>query len=293
MPKPRHQCPSKICPTSALAPSASMSTQGGTGSQNKIGMEDEEKGSSTVPAVYDINADIEEEYRLFLENARVYENEDFVVEYGGKVIRYGGEAVDDDGCTEVPVKKEKKMVVVISSDESSDDCEMGVTDHSLLECEMPQKKAKIVEDEKKRSILPPDGEEAPIEHAEKKSSGVIWPAHINEREESEFKQRLIGALSKPFCHQEYDKLYRMATNRNRLMKERQMRGRVKYYYPDDGTEKSYFDSYPDLAKEVEETSYPKRLALLRGLFFWLENVGQDHQFRPWRDEHKRYKVIFS
>uniref|UniRef100_J3LW21 Uncharacterized protein n=1 Tax=Oryza brachyantha TaxID=4533 RepID=J3LW21_ORYBR len=178
MPKPRHQATAvgviesgrmtrgKICPTSALAPRASASTQGAAGSQKKISMEDEEKGSSTVPAMYDVNADIEEEYRLFLENARVYENEDFVVEYGGKVIRYG-EAVDDDGCTEVPVEKEKKMVVVISSDESSDDCAMGMTDHTLLECEMPQKKAKNVEDEKKRSILPPDGEEAPIEHAEK------------------------------------------------------------------------------------------------------------------------------
>uniref|UniRef100_A0A0E0KN76 Uncharacterized protein n=1 Tax=Oryza punctata TaxID=4537 RepID=A0A0E0KN76_ORYPU len=45
----------------------------------------------------------------------------------------------------------------------------------------------------------------------------------------------------------------------------------------------------DLAEQVEETSYPKRLALLRGLFYWLENVGQEHHFRPWTNQHNTSK----
>uniref|UniRef100_A0A0E0I6X0 Uncharacterized protein n=1 Tax=Oryza nivara TaxID=4536 RepID=A0A0E0I6X0_ORYNI len=43
--------------------------------------------------------------------------------------------------------------------------------------------------------------------------------------------------------------------------------------------KSYFDSYPDLAEQIKETSYPNRLALLRGLFYWLmlsEKTNSSH-----------------
>uniref|UniRef100_A0A0E0KN82 Uncharacterized protein n=1 Tax=Oryza punctata TaxID=4537 RepID=A0A0E0KN82_ORYPU len=76
--------------------------------------EGKEKGSSTVPAVYDTNADIEEEYRLFLENVCVHKNEDFVVEYEGKVIRYGDQAVADGGGNrEDPVNEKKKVMDVV------------------------------------------------------------------------------------------------------------------------------------------------------------------------------------
>ncbi|KAF0892861.1 hypothetical protein E2562_018644 [Oryza meyeriana var. granulata] len=49
----------------------------------------------------------------------------------------------------------------------------------------------------------------PIELLE--SPGVIWPTHINDREDSDFEQRLIEALSKPFSQGEYDKLYGLAS----------------------------------------------------------------------------------
>uniref|UniRef100_J3LW19 Uncharacterized protein n=1 Tax=Oryza brachyantha TaxID=4533 RepID=J3LW19_ORYBR len=123
------------------------------------------------------------------------------------------------------------------------------------------------------------------------SPGVIWPTHINEREESEFKHRLIGALSKPFSQEEYDKLYGMPSIRNPPMKERQTRSGVKAYKCPHGIGKSYFDHYPDLAEQVENTSCSNRLALLRGLFFWLENVAHEHQFRPWSNDNKCLKVI--
>ncbi|EAZ29926.1 hypothetical protein OsJ_13980 [Oryza sativa Japonica Group] len=80
-----------------------------------------EREENTVPAVYDASADIEDDYRLFLENLLVYENEDFVLEYEGKVVRYGGdEAVSagggsrgEDPVMEKEKEKEKEVDVVM------------------------------------------------------------------------------------------------------------------------------------------------------------------------------------
>lgn len=118
MPKPNHQVPEaageigsarrtsvkgrrgiRRRPRSASASSSWGGGAAGCKKKKKARVGDEEKKpSSMVPAVYDANADIEEEYRLFLENVRVYENDDFVVEYEGVVVRYGGEAVADHGA---------------------------------------------------------------------------------------------------------------------------------------------------------------------------------------------------
>ncbi|KAK3144119.1 hypothetical protein QOZ80_4AG0309030 [Eleusine coracana subsp. coracana] len=124
--------------------------------------------------------------------------------------------------------------------------------------------------------------------------GVIWPAHIIERPESDFKRKLMKVLIKPFNGEEYDELFVMATDRTPVIKERRTRRRVMYYPWKHEMGKSYFDSYPELANQVEgENSNPNRLALLRGFFFWLENVGHDEQFRPWRGDFKRYRVYYS
>uniref|UniRef100_A0A0A8YJX5 Uncharacterized protein n=1 Tax=Arundo donax TaxID=35708 RepID=A0A0A8YJX5_ARUDO len=121
--------------------------------------------------------------------------------------------------------------------------------------------------------------------------GVIWPTHIMERPESEFKQKLMEVLNKPFNLAEYDDLLATATNRTPVIKERRTRRRVVNYPWKYEMSKSYFDCYPDLADLVERNSYPNRLALLRGFFFWLKNIGHEDQFRPWRDDYKKYRVF--
>ncbi|KAL5216064.1 hypothetical protein ABZP36_007465 [Zizania latifolia] len=175
------------------------------------------------------------------------------------------------------VEKGKENVVDVDEIVEIDDMVENMKD---LEKAANVKKAKIVKKDKE------------VVEIMKTDQGVIWPTHINEREESDFKQRLMHVLSKPFNQEEYDKLFVMATIHNPITKERRMRCGVKYYHSEHEKSKSYFDRYPELAKQVEETSYPNQLALLRGFFFWLENIGQEDQFRPWRDDHKQYKVVF-
>ncbi|XP_048558533.1 ABC transporter F family member 4-like isoform X1 [Triticum urartu] len=123
--------------------------------------------------------------------------------------------------------------------------------------------------------------------------GVVWPTHIMERPDSEFKERLIRVLRKPFSQGEYDMLLGNARIRLPATKKRQTRSGVKYYDSTHERVQSYFDCHPDLAKQVrvESTSKPNQLALLRGFFFWMENITNEDQFRPWSDDFKLYKIM--
>ncbi|KAF7010214.1 hypothetical protein CFC21_024659 [Triticum aestivum] len=102
--------------------------------------------------------------------------------------------------------------------------------------------------------------------------GVVWPTHIMERPDSEFKEKLMRLLRKPFSQGEFDTLLDKAMIRPLATMKRQTRGGVKYYNSENERQPSYFDGYPELAKQVrvESTSKPNQLALLRGFFFWME-----------------------
>uniref|UniRef100_A0A0E0KN84 Uncharacterized protein n=1 Tax=Oryza punctata TaxID=4537 RepID=A0A0E0KN84_ORYPU len=378
---------------------ASTSSRGGAGRKRRRmeeeEEEEEEESSSGEPALHVPDPDIEEDYRVFLQNVRLVGNGGFVLEHEGNVIRYdaSGAAISSDESSDESVmgapepnprrRKEKfveedqeeeedvKNVVAVRSRErdftmvkedqekkgkkvvdlpargedgamaadsfhsfskGKDDTTLAKNvkdkkdekevvknpkdkkDHGKKEVALSAKEKdgqlaegvviKVEEEDEQLQIVPAveklatttrltnlsDGHKTAPRIASG-SHGVIWPIHINDREESDFKQRLIHALNKPFSQGEYDKLFCMATIRNPLTRERRTRCGVKYYYSQHEKAKSYFDCYPDLAKQVQEASYPNRLALLRGLFFWLENIGQEDQFRPWRGDHKRYKIV--
>ncbi|XP_024315951.1 uncharacterized protein LOC112271140 [Brachypodium distachyon] len=111
------------------------------------------------------------------------------------------------------------------------------------------------------------------------------------RPESDFKNRLMHVLGKPFSQEEYDKLVGWATIRTPTMKERWTLQGVKFYLSAHEVNKSYFDRYPDLEEQVKSTSYPNQLALLRGFSFWLKNLSHEDQFRPWRDDFLQYNVV--
>ncbi|XP_006652118.2 uncharacterized protein LOC102702648 [Oryza brachyantha] len=375
---------------------ASTSSPGQGGCKRRRMEEDE--SSCREPALHCADPNIEEDYREFLDNIRVVGKDDFVLELGDEVIRYGGDAVDHQGSSEASVmgkeaavtssdeplvrapetnrtgrraprdkvagmadngregrdveedgkaedqrkkeKKGKKVVAVtckgeggaMAAEEVEKKPKKAVAFHSKgedstmaaenlkdkknsgkKEVVVPADMGKVIKVEEEEgheqlqilpavekrwatSSLPNSGHchESEPHIASASASGphgVIWPTHINDRAESDFKQRLIHVLNKPFSQGEYDKLFGMATIRNPLTKERRTRCGVKYYYSQHERGKSYFDSYPDLGKKVKEANYPNRLALLRGFFFWLENVGQEDQFRPWRVDHKRYKIM--
>jgi hypothetical protein len=73
--------------------------------------------------------------------------------------------------------------------------------------------------------------------------GIIWPTHITRRPDSDFKRRLIKALTKPVSRKEYYRLFETVTIRTPLMKLRQVRNETKSY-PAEEMGKSYLEHYP-------------------------------------------------
>lgn len=76
-----------------------------------------------------------------------------------------------------------------------------------------------------------------------KELGIIWPTHITRRPDSDFKRRLIKALTKPVAPKEYYRLFDTVTIRTPLMKLRQVRNETKLY-PTEEMGNSYLDYYP-------------------------------------------------
>ncbi|XP_073021099.1 uncharacterized protein [Primulina eburnea] len=77
----------------------------------------------------------------------------------------------------------------------------------------------------------------------------------------EFRRQVMNVLRKPYDKQESNRL-----------REAFMVG-------------SYVKFHPDLVKELAAHRYEKRkcLAILRGFFFWLENLTKQGSFKPWED----------
>ncbi|KAI3464569.1 hypothetical protein Pfo_021232 [Paulownia fortunei] len=75
----------------------------------------------------------------------------------------------------------------------------------------------------------------------------------------EFRERVLNVLSKPYDKKEYIKHQEAV--------------------------RSYLDYYPDLGKKLKRHRYNKgkRLVILRGFFYWLQNVTQEGAFKPWKD----------
>ncbi|XP_052153706.1 uncharacterized protein LOC127771808 [Oryza glaberrima] len=249
----------------------------------------EEKESSVevdaeppAPSWIDSLVDIDEDYRLFLKHTRVV-NDNMVLEIDGAVVTYPC-AASSESSSEVEDAREKEVAmdsdepVVILPDPKVCDW-VAVGDASVRTLDSKKKRKMSSSNSNNAGPSVPTG-----------SQGVIWPAHINSRPDSDFKQRLLDALSKPFSRKEYIKLFDMASIRTPLVKLRQVRNDVKFY-PTQEMGNSYFDHYPDLVDQVMHTSFPNGLALMRGFFFWLQNNAHEDQFRPWVDVSKDHEVI--
>ncbi|EOY16456.1 Uncharacterized protein TCM_035219 isoform 1 [Theobroma cacao] len=102
---------------------------------------------------------------------------------------------------------------------------------------------------------------------------------------SQFREKLMNLLKKPYDQEEFDYLWREVTYKKPVQGVRDLRnGRMKAYSTKtDG--KSYLDWYKKLKMKIDEfrCDRHKILCLLRGFFFWLENTAHEGSFQPWLD----------
>ncbi|XP_047342074.1 uncharacterized protein LOC124945651 [Impatiens glandulifera] len=106
---------------------------------------------------------------------------------------------------------------------------------------------------------------------------------------SQFKERLMSVLKTPFNEIEYKRLkeeIKKQTPKNG--RHRDLRGDASLRsYPTDECNESYLEQHTDFKLKMCEAKMdePKQLNLLRGFFFWLENLAHDGAFHPWKDPH--------
>ncbi|KAJ1259677.1 hypothetical protein BS78_10G174200 [Paspalum vaginatum] len=97
---------------------------------------------------------------------------------------------------------------------------------------------------------------------------------------STFDEKLCAVLRQPYDEDEYEELWRKATDRKPVSRQRHLRSSSKRYVTG-AIGLSYLDHYPDLAMQINSADCDKRLSLLRQLFFWLENLCHEGAYMPW------------
>ncbi|KAJ7965494.1 polyprotein [Quillaja saponaria] len=100
---------------------------------------------------------------------------------------------------------------------------------------------------------------------------------------SQFRKRLIELLERPYDQKEYESLWQEVSRRRQKEGGKESR-RGRRTYPIDAVGRSYLDLHTDLGEKIDQFSEcNKRLFLLRGFFFWLQNKVHDGAFQPWLD----------
>ncbi|KAK3428241.1 hypothetical protein EUGRSUZ_E01002 [Eucalyptus grandis] len=100
-----------------------------------------------------------------------------------------------------------------------------------------------------------------------------------------FRKKLMGVLKMPYDVKEHEDLSRRVRHKRQKTVEKSLRQGRDFTSSLRQRCKSYLELHKDLATELKlvRADRPRNLNLLRGFFFWLENVPQEGAFKPWLD----------
>ncbi|XP_030545148.1 uncharacterized protein LOC115751390 isoform X1 [Rhodamnia argentea] len=100
-----------------------------------------------------------------------------------------------------------------------------------------------------------------------------------------FRKKLMAVLKMPYDVKEHEDLYRRVKHKRQKTVEKSLRQGRDFTSSLGEHCKSYFELYKDLAKELKlvQRDGHRSLNLLRGFFFWLENIPKEGAFKPWLD----------
>nr|CAB3485272.1 unnamed protein product [Digitaria exilis] len=215
-------------------PASGQSGENGVGTEKNVGADKEAGLYSELQVVHEIDLEVKEE--------KVSEEEE------GDDEDTEEEEVDED---DVEWMSEEEM-----DSEVGPGCDLQIV--NVMEFETKEE----VEEERETPLsVPVKGmtESQPLNREASSSKGhptiplndselqgVVWPPHITERPDSDFKGKLMKILIKPFEQEEYNRYVAVATKRSPVVKERRTRHNVVYYPWKHEMGKSYFDSYPGL-----------------------------------------------
>ncbi|KAJ1272048.1 hypothetical protein BS78_06G173500 [Paspalum vaginatum] len=278
----------------------------------------EERDSSASleagPAWYDSLDGVDEDYRLFLKHSRLVDGQ-LVLEIGDVVVNYDQpDAAGSQGEKDKPRGKEaaiaspgKGLDVGAGREKVSSGAAATVVreQYDWRADPSPQREVnnggdeglsdagtlKGVHSEASSGDGRRAGRRTISGESVEKELGIVWPTHITQRPDSDFKRRLIEALTKPATRKEYFILFDKVSIRTPLMKQRQVRNETKLYATEE-MGSSYLDHYPDLTEQIMNSGRRDGLALMRGFLFWLQNNAHEDSFKPWVDDSNNQGVIY-
>ncbi|XP_059287485.1 stress response protein NST1-like [Lycium ferocissimum] len=98
---------------------------------------------------------------------------------------------------------------------------------------------------------------------------------------SDFWWNVKALLEKPYDQKEYIELWKLVKCRKPVLKSSDLRNGK--FCSTRRLGKSYLDHHKDLDEQLKEVDNDKmkKLNILRGFFFWLQNLTQKGAFRPW------------
>ncbi|XP_059630631.1 uncharacterized protein LOC132273659 [Cornus florida] len=105
-----------------------------------------------------------------------------------------------------------------------------------------------------------------------------------ESKRSQFREKVMDILRKPFDQEEYEELLHNIKELKPVERNIDLRSGPLSYHASNSF-KSYLDHFVDLKSKINEARFDRRkeLTLLRGFFYWLQNVTREGAFRPWLD----------
>ncbi|ESQ49257.1 hypothetical protein EUTSA_v10020550mg [Eutrema salsugineum] len=111
----------------------------------------------------------------------------------------------------------------------------------------------------------------------------------DESSSSCFKEKLMDVLEKPYDEEELLRLSREVSVKKPVTRCRELRKGRESNYKTDELGHSYLEKVPDFDKEYKRVDGDDKasLELLRGFFFYLENISLGGAFKPWLPENKK------
>lgn len=148
--------------------------------------------------------------------------------------------------------------------------------------------------QKRKSICSASSEESDSTRVERDDSSI----RIVERDDSsicvgdfhrevtyQFRNEVIKKLREPYSEKEHKTLSDLLKNRKPVSRHIDLRHGIAKFFSGKKEGKSYLDCHPGLRRKLHAAKNDsEKLNLLRGFFFWLQNLTWEGSFQPWTDQ---------
>lgn len=185
---------------------------------------------------------------------------------------------------DVPLNEDvagRKSVDVTVKEEIADVDEVSFKRGNKFECEAADEDLQIVVSGD--CTFGKEGDSNLVEASLSKHCENVEDSFPRKTERSDFWWNVKALLERPYDQKEYIGLWKSVKSRKPTLKDMDLRNGK--FYSTRRLGKSYLDHYKDLHEKLKEVDNDniKQLNILRGFFFWLQNLTQKGAFRPWTD----------